>query len=141
MEGIDLSGVDPVRVPEARRRIEAIRTYLALENPRTADAVRIGESVGLSRWRFVRLVTAWRLHRDAKLLVMDRRNDSGPTSSISPVTAGIMDEVIREVGTNATLRSIAERIGARCADVGLEAPGQPTIWRELRKRHPPPAAR
>ncbi len=133
MEGIDLSGVDPARVPEARRRIKAIRTYLALEKPTTADAVRIGKNVGLSRWRFVRLAAAWRVHRDAKLLVMDRRNDSGPASSISPVAAGIVEKVIREVGTGATLRSIAERIEARCADVGVDAPARPTVWRELRK--------
>ncbi|MBB3349277.1 hypothetical protein [Sphingomonas sp. BK069] len=133
MDGIDLSGVDPVRVPEARRRIEAIRTYMGIGNPSTADAVRIGESVGLSRWRFVRLVAAWRKHRDAKLLVMDRRNDSGPAPSISPVVAGILREVMREVGTGATTRSIAERLEARCSEIGLDAPARPTIWRELRK--------
>lgn len=133
MEGIDLSGIDPVRVPEARRRIDAIHTYTALKNPTTADAVRIGKSIGLSRWRFVRLVAAWRLHSDAKLLVMDRRNDSGPASSISPDAAGIMEAVIREADTGTTLRSIAERIKARCADVGLDAPAQPTVWREMRK--------
>lgn len=133
MEGIDLSGIDPVRVPEARRRIEAIHTYTALKNPTTADAVRIGESIGLSRSRFVRLVAAWRLHRDAKLLVMDRRNDSGPASSISPDVAGIMEAVIREADNGGTLRSIVERIKARCADVGLDAPAQPTVWREMRK--------
>jgi hypothetical protein len=140
MKEPDLSGVDPVRVPEARRRIAAIRSYMALPNPTTADAIRIGESVGLSRWRFVRLVRLWREHHDARRLVMDRRNNSGPTSLLDPVAATIVSDVIREMGADAKLATVAERIEARCAAAGVKAPVRPTIWHHMRKMRAASAA-
>lgn len=133
MEEPDFSDVDPLRVPEARRRIAAIRSYLALAQPTTVDAIRIGRSIGLSRWRFVRLVAVWQAHRDAKLLVLDRRNDSGPASTIDPVATAIVEEVARKYGPDAKLPAIVAQIRSRCADVGVQAPSQPTIWRQLRK--------
>ena len=45
----DLSGIEPARVPEVRRRLEAIRTYLALPEPNGRDAIRLAQSIGLTR--------------------------------------------------------------------------------------------
>ncbi|RZL85372.1 MAG: hypothetical protein EOP66_01715 [Sphingomonas sp.] len=133
MEEPDFSGIDPVRVPEARRRIAAIREYLALPDPTTADAIRIGQSVGLSRWTFVRLVQAWNEHRDARRLVMDRRGNSGRASIIDQSAATIVDEAIREFGADAKLAVIARRIADRCAEAGVAVPADTTIWQRMRK--------
>lgn len=133
MEEPDFSGIDPVRVPEARRRIAAIRAYLALPNPRTADAIRIGESVGLSRWTFVRLARAWSEYGEARRLVLDRRADSGRGTIIDPIAAAIIDEATEEFGADAKLATIAKWVEARCLDAGVATPADTTIWKRMRK--------
>lgn len=133
MEEPDFSGVDPARVPEARRRIAAIRSYLALPKPTTADANRISKSVGLSRWTFVRLVRAWTEYRDARRLVVDRSGSSGRETIIDPAAVEIIDEAIRDFGTDAKLASIAGWIEAHCLEKGIVPPARSTIWKHIRK--------
>lgn len=101
----DFSGIDPLRVPEARRRVEAIRRYLALEAPSSADTTRIASTIGLSRVQFGRLVRAWRDHRDAALLVVGKRGSSptGPTSPGRPSCAR-RATIAAEAGRQVTAR-------------------------------------
>lgn len=67
----DFSGTDPLRLSEARRRIDALNPYPDLPSPRTVDATRIAASISLSRWQFQRLARVWREHRNPALLVWD----------------------------------------------------------------------
>lgn len=133
MSGPDLSGIDPTRVPEARRRIAAIEEYLALPAATTADAVRISAGIGLSRWQFHRLARAWREHRDPRVVVGGRLGPSSRDYGIDPRARAIADEEILAAGANAELAALAPRIERRCREAGVEPPSRATIWTHMRK--------
>lgn len=123
----DFSGVDPLRVPEARRRIAALEAYLSLPNANTADAVRLGRAVGLSRWQFQRLARVWRDHRAPYLIVAGKRGPSKRDYGIAPRAAEIAREIIERSDAEDPVTQISARIEAACRNEGLTAPSRPTI--------------
>jgi hypothetical protein len=123
----DFSGIDPLRVPEARRRVAAIEAYLELPDPTSADTARFGSSIGLSRVQFGRLARVWRDHRDARLLVIGKRGAATRDYGIDSRAAAIAADVIREAGAGATLAGTAPLIEQRCADAGVTPPARSTI--------------
>jgi hypothetical protein len=129
----DFSGINPLRVPEARRRIDAIEQYSKLPSPTTADATRIAASLGISRWQFQRLARVWREHRDPALLIDSARGRSIRHSGIDPRALEIMREEIANAGAKAELCSVAPTIEQRCQAEGVKPPSRPTIWTEIRK--------
>ncbi|MFD1787704.1 hypothetical protein ACFSC3_08975 [Sphingomonas floccifaciens] len=134
MSDPDFSGIDPLRVPEARRRIAAITEYLALQAPNTSDSIRIAASIGLSRWQLQRLATAWRDHRDPKLLVFGSRGTTTRDYGIDHRAAEIGHAIIgRENGTARSATAIAVLIEEECARENVRPPSRPTIWSWLRK--------
>ena len=129
----DFSGIDPLRVPEARRRIAALTEYLALPNPTTADVVRISERIGISRWQFQRLARVWREHRDPKLLVIGRRGPATRSYDIAPRAADITREEIAKAGADAELATVAPEVERRCQAEGVPPLARPTIWNYIRE--------
>ncbi|HZF93855.1 MAG TPA: hypothetical protein VEZ20_03180 [Allosphingosinicella sp.] len=129
----DFSGINPLRVPEARRRIEAIDKYFNLPSPTTADATRIAAGLGISRWQFHRLARAWREHRDPALLIDGPRGRSVRHSGIAQRALEIMREEIANAGASAELCSVAPTIEQRCQAEGVTPPSRPTIWTQIRK--------
>ncbi|RUA15526.1 MAG: hypothetical protein DSY55_06135 [Clostridia bacterium] len=111
----DFSGIDPLRVPEARRRVEAIRRYLALEAPSSADTTRIASTIGLSRVQFGRLVRAWRDHRDAALLYRACRSNVRIIPTITNSYNGNMlhtilaDEKLRKYHLQVIVEEVLDR--------------------------------
>ena len=133
MTNPDFSGIDPLRVPEARRRIEAIEQYLRLPDAKTADAARISASIGLSRWQLQRLARVWREHRDPTLLVVGRRGASSRQYRVAPRAIEIAEEEIASAGADAELRLVAPRVERRCRAENVAPPSRPTIWNYIRK--------
>lgn len=129
----DFSGIDPLRVPEARRRIAALNEYLDLPNPTTADAKRISARIGLSRWQFQRLARVWREHRRPELLVVGRRGTSARDYGIAPRAAEITREEIAKAGPDAELSTVAPEVERRCRAEGVMPLARPTIWKYIRK--------
>lgn len=129
----DFSGIDPLRVPEARRRIATLEAYLALPSPTTADAVRAGAEIGLSRWQLQRLATVWRDHRDPGLIVVGRRGRSSRDYGVPPRANEIADEVIAASAPDASTTSIAVDIEVRCAAEDVDPPSRATIWSRARE--------
>ena len=127
------SGIDPLRLPEVRRRIAALNRYLALPEPNTADAVRFGKSIGLSRWQFQRLAAVWRNHRDPRLVFNGRHGRSKRDYGIAPRATEIAEEVIAQARENDTVTAISIEIEARCAAESVAPPSRPTIWSYVRK--------
>lgn len=128
----DFSGIDPLRVPEARRRIAALNTYLALSAPTAKDTQRLAESIGLSRTQFSRLARVWRDHRDARLLVIGKRGAATRDYGIDPRAVAIADDVIERAGASATLARLAPDIQSRCAAIGATPPSRQTIYNWIR---------
>ena len=129
----DFSGIDPLRVPEARRRVEAIRRYLALEAPSSADTTRIASTIGLSRVQFGRLVRAWRDHRDAALLVVGKRGPATRDYGVDTRALAIMQRAIAETGAETTLNALAAEIDQHCMARGIAPPARGTINNHLKK--------
>jgi hypothetical protein len=123
----DFSGIDPLRVPEARRRVAAIEAYLTLPDPTSADTERFGNSIGLSRVQFGRLARVWRDHRDARLLVIGKRGAATRDYGIDGRAADIARRLIHIAGPAATLAKIAPEVELRCAEAGVAAPARGTI--------------
>lgn len=129
----DFSGIDPLRVPEARRRIAAIEEYLALPSPTTADAARHAARVDLSHWQFLRLVRVWRDHRDAHLLVIGKRGKATRQYGVDTRATEIMEEVVGATGGAADLAMVAVEVEKRCASEGIPPPARGTIYNKIRE--------
>lgn len=128
----DFSGIDPLRVPEARRRVAAIERYLDIGSPSNADAVRISAEVGLSRWQLQRLARIWREHRDPSMMVVAKRGPSTRDYGLDPRAVLIAKAAIREGGADAELSQLAPLIEDRCRAEGVAPPSRPTLWNYIR---------
>jgi hypothetical protein len=76
-------------IEEAKRRSEIIRRYVDIDLPTAGDDRRFADELGLSEDSLVRLATAWRMHRDARLL-------AGPEVALSREDAPSRDAVMIE---------------------------------------------
>lgn len=133
MDDPAFSGMGPLRVPEARRRMLAITEYLTLPHPKKVDTMHFAERLNLSRTQFTRLVGVWQNHRDARLLVIGRRGSSTRDYGIAEQAITIAHEVITQQGVSTTLSKAAPEIERRCAIEGLVPPSRQTIWNYIRK--------
>lgn len=133
----DFSGIDPLRVPEARRRVAAIDEYLKLPDPTSADTERFARTVGLSRVQFGRLARIWRDHRDARLLVIGKRGAATRDYGIDGRAADIAKRLISDAGAAATLAGIAPDIERLCSEAGVTPPARSTInnWIRATRAH------
>jgi len=127
MKELDFSAIDPLRVPEARRRVAALNKYMNLPNPSSNDTLRIAGSIGLSRSQFCRLVRVWRDHRDVSLLVVGKRGPANRKYNVDERAITIAQELLAETGPVATLAMIAPKIEQRCAEAGIAPPARSTV--------------
>ncbi len=56
----DMSGVNPLRWAEVRRRIATVQSYLLLPDPTDQDRAEHAKSIGVSANQFIALVRSWR---------------------------------------------------------------------------------
>lgn len=127
----DFSGINPLRVPTARRRLAAIREYLALPDRTADDTIRIGQSIGLSRWAFQRLVKVWTQYKRVELLVENKADPTHKKRTIPDRVIEMLRDEIFKAGPDASLKKLKPIIAARCADEGYQAPSSATIDRHL----------
>lgn len=130
----DFAGIEPTRVPEAKRRLAAIDKYLSLPSPTGEDAIRLARSIGITRYQFQRLVKAWCEHRNAKMLVVTKRGRATRNYGIDPRAKAIATEVIEASGADAQLTKVAPIVEQRCVEVGAKPPSRPTIYNWIRQR-------
>jgi len=129
MKDIDLSGVDPLRRREARRRVEILNRFLAIDSPTTADAARHAEEIGIGVPQFYRLAKAWRIHRDpgsvgaGKVGTRRTRRDG-----IDPLAKSIVSAVIADVGADAPHEEISIEVVRRCEAAGVRPPSRGVLW-------------
>lgn len=123
----DFSGIDPVHLEDARKRLAAIREYQAIARPTRADSERIAASVGLSVGAFYTLNRAWTQHRNVNALAMPKRNKKAKTPSISPRVKGVIEQVIADLTPFVKPKAIFEKVTERCLDEGLKIPSRGTV--------------
>lgn len=133
MNELDFSGIDPLRVPEARRRVTAISDYLKLPAPTSEHTQSFAASIGLSRNQFCRLARVWRDYREPALLVIGKRGASTRDYGVDERAIEIANEIITFAGASAKLTKVTTEVGERCAVEGVVPPARATINNYIRK--------
>lgn len=130
MNEVDLQGVDPLRQAEVRRRIEIIKSYLALSKPTRDRTAEYATKLGLGTPQFYRLVRSWRLHQNPVLLAgagargaKRVRRDGVPAR-----TKAIVAAAIRSAAADAHEADIFRSIIERCGAAGVEPPSRGAVW-------------
>lgn len=130
---LDYSGVDPMRLSEAKRRVEILEEYTQLLDPTRADTEKFAKILNLSTIQFSRLVRTWRDHRNPSLLVIGKRGTSTRNYGIAERAIEIAYRCIAAADSHATIDQIGFEIGRLCANENLRPPSRGTIWNYLRK--------
>lgn len=138
---IDMSGVDPVRWAEVRRRIRVIEKFHSSD--RTEEAAReAADDLGISINQFRRLERVWRVHRQASLIAKSgasRRQKRSRPSGIQPETLETIRQTIRDLGADARIRDIVAETHRRCDEHGFRRASDKAIWTKVmqeRAEHP-----
>ena len=129
----DFSGIDPLRLPEARRRVAEITTFLQLPARTIADADRHASNLGISRFQLYRLAKVWREHRKPSMLVVSKRGGVSRDYGIPARSIEIANEEIAAAGPSGELATIALTVEMRCAGEGIAPPSRPTLWSYIMK--------
>ncbi|WCP14050.1 hypothetical protein sphantq_02492 [Sphingobium sp. AntQ-1] len=132
MDELDMSGVDPLRYDEVRRRVAVVKDYLALPLPTEADQKAHAVRLDLSINQFMALVRVWRDYRSAAKMAASgahrgearRPNRLTLDPKAKDATAGVIDEL----GPNASLTQIMRLVVERCEALGVRAPSRGTVW-------------
>lgn len=133
-DDIDMTGVDPVRWAEVRRRIRVIEAYRNLKKPAADDAQRAADELGISVHQFRRLERVWRAHRQASLVAKagaSRRRRRTMSTGLPDATRDIIRQTIRDLGTNARLGDIVDEAGRRCDAAATRRASDAAIWSKL----------
>jgi len=131
MNDIDYSTIKPNQVSAAKRIIAAIESYDALHHRSNEDVAKIAASIGLSIWRFRRLVRVWHAYKDLRLLVLNNGKEKGGRR-LTPEALLIIDDEVRNPQNGQDTNRIVSRVQARCLTEGLQIPVKPTILRKIR---------
>ncbi len=138
MQDIDMTGVDPLRWTETRRRVGVVVEFVAIDMPTETDRKRHAERLGLSVNQFMALVRAWRTHRNAASIACSgayRGASRRPSRlSVDGEAKAIAARVIEENGPNAPFVSLVAAVMARCGQVGCVPPSRSTIWNMVSRK-------
>lgn len=132
MDDLDLSGVDPLRRTEVRRRIAVIKSYLAIPMPTQSDRIRHAAELDRSVNQFMALVRAWRDHKSGASVAgagVHRRAPRRPSRlSVSPEAKRAAAKTIEEAAHGTSLTAITKSVNERCKAMGLSPPSRSTLW-------------
>ena len=145
MQDIDLTGVDPRRWPEIRRRIAAIRAYIALGRGDGAQRDAFAAELGLTPMTFLSLVKAWKEHGKASRLPGSGALDRGqprPARSLPEATHAAIRASIAALGVDARHIDMVADVNERCDAVPTKRPSTGMVQRyvmQARRTAPPRA--
>ncbi|WP_294293737.1 hypothetical protein [uncultured Sphingomonas sp.] len=129
MSELDLSGIDPLRRDEVRRRIEVLDRYLAIKHPKRTDAQRHADEIGIGIAQFYRLAKTWRLHRKPQMVgAGERGRPRTRRDGVPPKSRSIVAEVIDELGADAKLADLLREVARRCEAAGTVTPSRGALW-------------
>lgn len=131
MDDLNLSGIDPLKWAEVRRRAGAVKEYLTLKNPSAADRERLGATLNIGAHQFANLIKAWVAQRDASVFapgLRSQRQSRSKRGGVDPRAREIAREVFAEIGADARISRFVEIVGRRCAAVGVAPPSRSSLW-------------
>jgi hypothetical protein len=113
---IDLSGVDPTRWAETRRRVAILREWCAKPRHSKAEAIAAAARMGVSIGQFNRLVATWKAHEDVVRIsgANRRRGAAQAHSSLPQATRAAINGAITTLGPDASFTSILAEATRLC---------------------------
>lgn len=135
MSDLDMSGVDPLRWAEVRRRVSVIKQFIAIRKPTEADRRSYAARLELSVNQFSALVRLWREFGQASAISgagSTRRGTrkTGPRhlgSEVKDATRAVLESLGPDVPLATAVPAVREALAAK----GLKAPSRSTIWNML----------
>lgn len=132
MDNFDMSGVDPLRLIEVRRRVLIIERFLTIAKPTQMQRDAHAERVGLSTKSFMRLVSIWKRRRKPADLDGAGAPERQPRRNRMPEeTRSAIVDASRELGPDATLAAITERAAIKAVERGTQVVGRSAVWNVL----------
>lgn len=136
MEDLDMSGVDPLRWAEIRRRVAVIKEFLTIRKPCDQDRQCYAHRLDLRTSQFMALVSAWREYGRASAIAGGGK-EKGKQRKAGPrhLPTGIK-EAAKTVLANLDRSTTLDKAHAIVTDVlsaqGLKAPSRSTVWHLMR---------
>lgn len=134
MENLDLSGVAPVRWQEMRRRVAALRRFVAINEPSVAEHAAAAAEAGLGIDHFDRLARSWRIHQDPARLngagTLNRQKRSR-CDGVGKEVQTIIARAIKRAGPEAAPKDVYDLVRAECAARNLRVPSNNRVWMKL----------
>lgn len=132
MEDLDMSGVDPLRRAEVRRRVGVIRAFISIPKPSDTDRKKHAALLGLRAGQFQSLVRAWKEHGRASAIsgsgsTRGAKRETGPRHLAAEVKQAARD-VIASLESHLTLAQTVEAVNNSLTARGLKPPSRSTIW-------------
>ncbi|KQN26046.1 hypothetical protein ASE86_07745 [Sphingomonas sp. Leaf33] len=131
-ERTDLTGVAPLRLAEIRRRVEVVKSYLAIATPDDHARRTHALALGLSVNQFLALVRAWREHGRAEAIsgAGASRGTPRPTGprNLPTESKSAAREVVAGLGADVSHVDAVAAVEARCHALGVKAPSRSTVW-------------
>lgn len=132
MEGIDLSGVDPTRWPEIRRRVAILDEYCTIPDRTQRSRRTYAKRLGIGEAHFSALAQIWRDRRNpADLPGAQARQSPKPANRLPAASTDIARGVIAELGAMARRRDVLIEVKKRCASAAIVSPSDATITNML----------
>jgi hypothetical protein len=133
MNDLDLSGVDPLRWGEIRRRVAVITDFLAIGKPTQRERDEHARRLGIGTKTFMRLVAIWRAHREARLLDGAGRSVKRPLrrNRMPDATRQAVIDAAQQVGPDALLAVIVARAATLCNERSTPMVGRSAAWNVL----------
>ena len=125
MNDIDLSGVEPRRWPEIRRRVAILCEYVAIDEPTGETTKRFAQRMGVGLSSFYALARIWRDTHDASKIHGARRGDRKRRAfnmhrNLPKEALAIVAATIDRVGVWSRDGAIYEEVGRSIAEAGLQ---------------------
>lgn len=131
---IDLTGVEPARWPEIRRRIAILDEYVKLSRPAEEVRKEYAKRMGLALSTFMGIARIWREKRSASSIPGARSSNSLPTARrINPRSVDIMQRTIADLGPSSRRVHVLQEVERRCVAAGVVKPSNSTITNMLDK--------
>lgn len=133
MKDLDLSGVDPLRWSEIRRRVATITDFLALEKPTPLQRDEHARRLGIGTKSFMRLVAIWEAHRQASLLdgAGAIANHRLRKNRMPGATRQAVIDAATQLGPEARLAEIVARATVLCKERDTPMVGRSAAWNVL----------
>lgn len=125
---IDLTGVDPARWPEIRRRAVLLDEYVGLKERPLGVRREYADRMGLSLSHFMQVVKIWRGSRSAAHLPGARSKVGiAKPRRLPPRTIEMVQGTIRDLGPMARRVTVIAEVQRRAATMGIDPPSNSTI--------------